>query len=160
MFCQARTQPFPIAVMVVKVRFNPCGTRTGLINSAPIIPGHIMARSLPCRPLPTGALSPFMTHPIAHPSGPSNVAGDSSVKRTYFTSDLMYFLAQLRRKSLCLDKSEGLFCESLGFAICPSIVLCVLSGMHVRADSCKIVPGTFRKFLFKLLTVDLTLSPR
>ena len=56
-----------------------------------------------------------MTHPFAHPSGPSNVARDSSVKRTYFMSDFMYFLAQLRRNSLCLDEGGGLLCEAFMF---------------------------------------------
>ena len=100
-------------------------------------------------------ISPIMTHPFSHPFGPSSVARDSSVKRTYFISDFMYFLAQLRRKNLCHDGSGGLFCDVLGFAIRPNILFCVLMRMSAKPDFWKILLliafNTFRKFIFKLL---------
>ena len=119
----------------------------------------------PCwRLLLIGASSPFMTHPFAHPSGPSSVAHDSSVKTTYFITDFMHFLAQLKRKSLCLDESRGLFCDVLCFAIRPSILFHVRLGKSGRPDSWKIVlliaPVTFRKFLFKLLMSRLVTDLR
>ena len=106
-----------------------------------------------------------MTHPFAHPSWSSNVARDSSVTSKYFTSDFMHFLAQLRRKSLCLDESGGLFCEALCFPIRLSILFRVVLGTSVRPDysTCKILliisQGTFRKFLFQITYISLFYWP-
>jgi hypothetical protein len=64
----------------------------------------------------------------------------------------MYCLAQLKRKSLCLEESGGLLCGALCFAILPKILFRVVLGMPVRPDAWKILlliaPGCFRKFIF------------
>ena len=96
-------------------------------------------------------VSPLYTHPLAQPSGPSNIALDSSVNSRKFISVFMYFFDHSIRKRRCLGVRGGFV---LGLLIAATFLrrrLRVVFGTFTRPASSKIfalfAPGIFRMLL-------------
>lgn len=100
------------------MQINPSGTRNGPHNSSPMIPAQNITPPPPCwRRKRYGVGVPFGFQTLAHPSGPSRVARASSVKRTCWKSNFIYFCAQESRFSLWITLNGGLGMGLMFFAI-------------------------------------------
>ena len=137
---------------VAAVNFNPSGTRNGPTSSSPMMPAQIITPPPPCwRLILVWHVLPLYTQPLAQPSGPSNVALDSSVNSTKFISVFMYFFDHSIRKRRCLGVRGGFV---LGLLIAATFLrrrLWVVFGTFTRPASSKIfalvAPGIFRMLL-------------